>query len=172
VGKRLIRYLLIMLPVLGLGVIVNPGPAAAIWDTSCHTSGGNPEITYIHGVAAWWIPPNSWFYTGGQDYCEIGKSRLLMQADGNLVLYDENLHARWATGKLCSSGGSYCNNATFQADGNWVVYRGTVSSAPVVWASNTCCHTLGTWSLYIQADGNIVIYDEKLVARWATNTNH
>jgi len=167
VGKRLIRYLLIMLAVLGLGVIVNPSSAAAAgFDPVCRTTRGTVALTTIHGVLAWWITPGNWFYAG-QDYCEVGKSRLLMQPDGNLVLYDETLHARWATGTFCSS---YCYNATFQADGNFVVYKGTLTSAPPVWASNTCCHN--GWNLMIQADGNMVIYDANQVARWATNTNH
>lgn len=166
VWKRLIRYLLIMLPVLGLGLIVNPAPAAAGYALSCSTTRGSVAYTTIHGVGAWWITPGNWFYNN-QDYCQIGKSRLMVTVSGNLILEDENFNIRWSSHTTCVS---YACNATFQADGNFVLYQGIYTSSPVKWASNTCCHS--GWNLMIQADGNMVIYDANQVARWATNTNH
>ncbi|MCZ9338152.1 hypothetical protein NGM37_10225, partial [Streptomyces sp. TRM76130] len=60
---------------------------------------------------------------------EANRTRLRMQTDGNLVVYDENDKARWAT---MTFGDDF--QAVFQADGNLVVY--TSDSRPV-WASKT-----------------------------------
>ncbi|MDX3335975.1 hypothetical protein PV620_30980, partial [Streptomyces sp. ME02-6978a] len=89
------------------------------------------------------------------------RARLHMQTDGNLVVYDENNHARWAT---MTFGSNY--QAVFQADGNLVVY--TSSNRPV-WASNTYGHNGSV--LKIQEDGNVVIYENGR-AIWASNTKH
>jgi hypothetical protein len=89
------------------------------------------------------------------------RARLHMQTDGNLVVYDENGKARWAT---MTFGSNY--QAVFQADGNLVVY--TSANRPV-WASNTYGHNGSV--LKIQEDGNVVIYDNGR-AIWASNTQH
>ncbi len=89
------------------------------------------------------------------------RARLHMQKDGNLVVYDENNKARWAT---MTFGSNY--QAVFQADGNLVVY--TSANRPV-WASNTYGHNGSV--LKIQEDGNVVIYDNGR-AIWASNTQH
>ncbi|MEL3945650.1 MULTISPECIES: hypothetical protein [Streptomyces] len=88
-------------------------------------------------------------------------ARLVMQSDGNLVVYDEFNRARWAS-RTVGKGWT----ARLQEDGNFVVY--TRSGAPV-WASNTAGRPGSR--LVVQDDGNVVIYDGSR-AVWASNTAH
>ncbi|MGW8332677.1 hypothetical protein ACWGNF_25705 [Streptomyces sp. NPDC055808] len=88
-------------------------------------------------------------------------ARLVMQTDGNLVVYDEFNRARWASNTVGQGW-----TARFQTDGNFVVYT---ASNRAVWASNTNGHPGSR--LVIQDDGNVVIYDGSQ-AVWATGTNH
>jgi hypothetical protein len=62
----------------------------------------------------------------------IGSMNLVMQGDGNLVLYDEN-RAIWNTGTWGQNCGANQCFAVFQSDGNLVVYNG---STPL-WNSGT-----------------------------------
>ncbi|TQF02953.1 hypothetical protein E6W39_12655 [Kitasatospora acidiphila] len=66
------------------------------------------------------------------------KFELTLQTDGNLVEYHEQLNLNtgnwdrypcWATG----TNGSGATNATYQSDGNFVLYNGNSA----LWASNT-----------------------------------
>ncbi|MGE7439811.1 hypothetical protein [Kitasatospora sp. NPDC001175] len=86
---------------------------------------------------------------------------LIMQSDGNLVVYDEFNSPRWASNTVREGW-----TAAFQADGNFVVY--TREGHPV-WASNTWGHPGSR--LVAQDDGNVVIYDGSQPI-WATHTNH
>jgi hypothetical protein len=139
--------------------------AASLLPASCpHRNNGTYQGT-VYGVSAWIIYDD---YMVQGDTCQIGKSRLTLQRDGNLVLYDENGRARWAaswTKPDVLGQGSY---ADFQYyDGNYVLYSG--GNIPL-WASGTCCRTGA--ELAVQADGNLVIYDSNVKAVWATNTWH
>jgi hypothetical protein len=64
-----------------------------------------------------------------------GGDRVIMQEDGNLVIYKSNGNPVWASGTAGTSN-RYANLAV-QNDGNVVIYR---SGGGVAWASNTCCH--------------------------------
>jgi hypothetical protein len=86
---------------------------------------------------------------------------LLMQGDGNLVLYG-NARPIWAS----NTSGSGGNRVVLQADGNLVIYR--ANNTPV-WASNTAGIGAGA-SLYLQDDGNTVIYNSSMIPKWASNT--
>lgn len=90
--------------------------------------------------------------------------RLIMQGDGNLVLYKLDngkvLKPLWASNT--NHGSDY--NAVFQGDGNLVVYDG---SGRAKWASGT--NPRGN-RLIMQADGNLVIYSDIGKALWATGT--
>ncbi len=88
-------------------------------------------------------------------------ARLVMQSDGNLVVYDEFNVARWASNTVNRGW-----RAVFQTDGNFVVYT---RSGHAVWASNTAGHPGSR--LVVQDDGNVVIYDGSR-AVWASGTNH
>ncbi|KAB7832702.1 hypothetical protein [Streptomyces mobaraensis] len=86
---------------------------------------------------------------------------LVMQTDGNLVVYDEFGRARWNTGTVNQGW-----QAVFQTDGNFVVYT---RSGKAVWDSKTAGHPGSR--LAVQDDGNVVIYDGSQ-AIWNTRTAH
>jgi hypothetical protein len=89
-----------------------------------------------------------------------GDFTLVMQGDGNLVLYQGGT-ALWASGTV----GSGADEAIMQGDGNFVLY--TSAGAPV-WASNTAGNA-GAY-LDVQNDGNVVIYGSSGTALWSTGT--
>jgi len=79
------------------------------------------------------------------DYLQNGSYRMVMQGDGNLVVYGRTI---WNSGTFLS--GSFF---AMQGDGNLVGY--TQASRPV-WASNTNGNTPDV--LALQSDGNLVLY--------------
>ncbi|MER5194170.1 protein kinase domain-containing protein [Streptomyces sp. NPDC002755] len=88
-----------------------------------------------------------------------GARTLVMQQDGNLVIYDQDGKARWAA--VTSGEG---NSARFQADGNLVVYN---SGGQPLWASRTSGHEGAV--LVFQVDGNVLIKSGDAVL-WAAGT--
>lgn len=90
-----------------------------------------------------------------------GRHRLVMQGDGNLVLYRANGKPKWATG----TDGRQIGAAYMQGDGNLVLY----DAAGAVWASGT--HGNPGAHLVLQDDGNLVIYHPQGHPLWATGTN-
>lgn len=85
-----------------------------------------------------------------------GQYVLVMQTDGNLVIYAPGNRAVWASGT--HAGGS---GLEMQGDGNLVIYA--PGHVPV-WATGTSGHL----RLEMQTDGNAVLYtDDGHVARWA-----
>ncbi|MEU6218298.1 hypothetical protein ABZ845_12385 [Streptomyces sp. NPDC047022] len=94
-------------------------------------------------------------------------TRLVMQPDGNFVIYRKHDgKALWSTGTSGHSG-AY---AYMQTDGNLVVYPATGSA---LWSTHTYGHT-GAYAL-LQNDGNFVVYTStgapgKGGALWASNT--
>ncbi len=88
-------------------------------------------------------------------------AHLVMQSDGNLVIYDEFGRARWSTGTVGQGW-----RAVFQEDGNFVVYT---ASGRAVWSSRTAGHPGSR--LAVQDDGNVVIYDGSQ-AIWSSRTSH
>jgi hypothetical protein len=91
-----------------------------------------------------------------------GRFTLVMQGDGNLVLYRSGGVARWATG----TNGQVVSQAIMQGDGNFVLYG---PGGIYIWDTATDGHP-GAY-LIIQNDGNVVIYDSVGNPIWATNTN-
>lgn len=89
-----------------------------------------------------------------------GYHHLLMQSDGNLVLYGPS-GGIWATNTV----GSGAQEAAMQNDGNLVLYTGTGAS---IWSSGTAGNYCAR--LQVQNDGNVVIYSVDDVPIWATNT--
>ena len=88
-----------------------------------------------------------------------GTGRLIHQADGNIVFYDQ-AGALWATG----TDGRATSTLVMQGDGNLVLY-GTDGTAP--WHTGTHGNP-GAW-LAVQDDGNLVIYSATESVLWATN---
>ncbi|XP_072966836.1 mannose-specific lectin-like [Typha angustifolia] len=104
-------------------------------------------------------------YSGSSLYPEqsltYGSYGLIMQADCNLVLYD-NGNPVWSSGTYGQ--GSGCRLA-LQSDGNLVIYD-VVNRA--VWASNSYKGGEGYYVLILQPDRNVVIYGGAI---WATASN-
>lgn len=100
------------------------------------------------------LKSNQYLQSGNETF------RLIMQSDGNFVLYEQ------ATGKaLWNSGTRGTGNwAVMQTDGNLVVYN--ASNTPL-WSSGTAAKPSSY--LLVQDDGNMVIYTP-LRPTWATNT--
>ncbi|XP_078176881.1 mannose-specific lectin-like [Carex rostrata] len=97
---------------------------------------------------------------GGQSL-SYGNYVLTMQADCNLVLYD-NGQAVWSSGTYNLG---YSCNLRMQTDGNLVIYDGSNSA---LWASNTGMGSQSNYVLVIQRDRNVVIYGPAI---WATGSN-
>jgi hypothetical protein len=89
-----------------------------------------------------------------------GRFALILQGDGNLVLY-EGSTALWASNTVNSS----AVRAILQGDGNFVLY--TASGTPV-WASDTAGNAGA--QLVLQNDGNLVVDSASGTVLWATNT--
>lgn len=89
------------------------------------------------------------------------KSFLVLQQDGNLVLYNPQKQAIWAS----NTDGKNVVKLNMQPDGNLVLYT---ADNKAIWASNT---DTGIQSfLTIQQDRNIVLYRENGSIGWTTNT--
>lgn len=87
--------------------------------------------------------------------------KLVLQNDGNLVLYNNN-QAVWATN---TSGAASPITLIQQNDGNLVLYG--ANNKPL-WYSNSA--GTNSKSLVLQSDGNLVLYDTNNTPHWATNT--
>jgi hypothetical protein len=94
------------------------------------------------------FPPGSSF-SAGTRWC-VGEYQLIMQHDGNLVIYDVAGHPLWNT----QSYGHVGAYAIMQNDGNLVVYQGSQA----LWNSGTGGNPGGYYYLCFQTDGNLVIY--------------
>jgi LysM repeat protein len=98
-----------------------------------------------------------------------GKYNLIMQGDGNLVLYTESNTPVWST----RTEGKGAIRASLQDDGNLVLYTKEVErrfrrDEPVaVWASNTSGEKV---RLILQDDRNLVIYTSDGRELWASGT--
>ena len=90
-----------------------------------------------------------------------GQFSLVLQPDGNLVLYEQAGQPVWASG----TDGREVSTATMQEDGNLVLYSPT---GEPVWASDTYGNE-GAY-LILQDDRNLVIYGADGTPLWATNT--
>ena len=86
-----------------------------------------------------------------------GRNQLIMQSDGNLVLYNQANTPLWHTNTYGNPGA----RAVLQTDGNFVVYSST--NAPL-WHT----HTYGTAAdrLNVQDDANVVLYGSTGAYYW------
>jgi hypothetical protein len=97
-----------------------------------------------------------------------GRFNLVMQTDGNLVLYDgaPGQNPIWATGTWNLPDDRRPTYAELQTDGNLVLYNDARQPA---WAAGV----FGTFTnpyLEVQDDGNLVIYHNGRTAIWASGT--
>lgn len=108
------------------------------------------------------LNPNNRLLPGGMIGSDNGRFSLVMQADGNLVLYQNGTtKALWATG----THGKKVAFAIMQGDGNFVVYA---PDNTVLWHAGTQGNPGSV--LILQDDGNLVIYAPGNKAIWASNT--
>ena len=89
-----------------------------------------------------------------------GAYKLILQDDGNLVLYARD-HAIWATG----TDGQNVVRAEVQSDGNFVLY----TPDKPVWASQT--KGKKDVKLVLQDDRNLVLYEKGTHAVWSSKTD-
>jgi hypothetical protein len=91
-----------------------------------------------------------------------GMSRLIMQSDGNLVLYNNrNGQALWASNTYNTP----VNVAIMQGDGNFVCYD---PSGKAYWSTGSWNHP-GSY-VVLQDDGNLAVIGPDGSTLWATNT--
>ncbi|HEX5744499.1 MAG TPA: hypothetical protein VFX84_03575 [Candidatus Saccharimonadales bacterium] len=105
---------------------------------------------------------NMSLYPGQQLVSSDGRYRLVLQGDGNLVLYSDRGRALWHT-KTNGKGGYYL---ILQGDGNLVLY--TKGGKPL-WHTHTA--RKGGYFLNMQSDGNLVLYTSGSKPLWHTHTN-
>lgn len=147
----------------------------ALWDA--HT-GGHPgsglvvqddgNVVIYDGSTALWSTGTVQTGLAASDTLKAGQAvsspngrfQLVMQTDGNLVLYTPTGRAIWNT-KTAGHPGAY---AVMQGDGNAVVYD---SSNSPLWNAGTSGHP-GSY-LAVQDDGNVAVY-EGATARWASGS--
>ncbi|MDF5731971.1 MAG: CAP domain-containing protein [Rhizonema sp. PD38] len=95
--------------------------------------------------------------------------KLILQSDGNVVLYNQQSQAIWAT----NTGGFKPREFIMQIDGNLVLYD---TNGSPKWASNTY-NNPGAF-LNVQDDGNLVVYragsqtETTNNALWASGSNN
>lgn len=162
----------------GDGNLVIYGAGRALWasataghpgaDVTLHDDGNlllsaaSGQPLWATGTRATSLPPGGTLrtshYLQSPDWGMIYS--LVMQVDGNLVLYD-GVVALWAT----RTTGGADRKAVMQRDGNFVVYN---SAGRALWASRTYGHP-GAY-LVLQDDGNLVIYATSGRPLWATGT--
>ena len=90
-----------------------------------------------------------------------GRYQLIMQSDGNLVLYSP-YRALWWTG----TNGRGATRAVMQHDGNLVLYD---AQSRAVWYTRTDGNSNA--GLALQSDGNLVVYNPQGRPLWYTRTN-
>ncbi len=91
-----------------------------------------------------------------------GRFVLMMQDDGNLVIYGPGRRAYWASNTAGNSGAFLA----VQGDGNIVIYT---SAYRPIWASHT--YGKGTQRLVMQGDGNLVAYTSGDNPVWASHSS-
>jgi hypothetical protein len=106
------------------------------------------------------LTPDQSLAPGASLTSQDGRFTLVMQQDGNLVLYMDGGRPLWASDTV----GRNDARLIYQLDGNLVIYD---PSARPVWASGTQGHP---GCLVVQNDGNVVLYAADGRPVWATNT--
>lgn len=127
------------------------------------TQGFSHTISVVGGQDA---PPNvktsGEILTSGQVLqSPDGRYKLIMQTDGNLVLYSPN-RALWSTGTY----GRPIDKLVVQSDGNMVLYDPQNRYYWATWTQGNA----GV-QLVVQNDGNVVLYNAQARPIWFTRTN-
>jgi hypothetical protein len=107
------------------------------------------------------LSPNAQMVMGDALWSQNGLFQLLLQQDGNLVLYRQDGVALWQSG----TAGQPSQYALMQNDGNFVIY----GPYGAIWQSGTAGYAGA--GLLMQDDGNVVIYFGQTPV-WQSNTSH
>ncbi|MBT2407699.1 MULTISPECIES: FG-GAP-like repeat-containing protein [unclassified Streptomyces] len=127
------------------------------WSGSVNSFSGGFQIDGVSGSR---IPPGTTL-ASGQQYT-TGSSKLVMQTDGNLVLYTKDNKPVWAT----NTNGNPGAVARMQTDGNFVVY--TANGSTALWSSKTSNHPNSYAVLH--GRGVLVIYDAVGRSQWTSGS--
>jgi hypothetical protein len=159
-----------------------PNPTFACWSSGTHGLGatlitmqndGNLVMTTASGEIVWSSqtgiiidPPatlnaNEKLLPAEQLFSVRDQYRLVLQKDGNLVIYNHNNIATWAT----HTNGNTPADLAMQSDGNLVLYN---TAGKAIWSSNT--RTLGGTHVTMQDDGNLVILTDAGRPVWSIAT--
>ena len=167
---NLVLYTQNMRPVWATGTDGNPGAWLALQEDGnlvLYSSSNSPlwstgtshipllSAYTFNNVAGGCMLPGQMLSVPNRNY------KLILQGDGNLVLYTQNMRPVWATG----TDGKSAYMACMQGDGNLVLY--TQNMRPV-WATGTDGNMGAT--LYLQEDRNLVIYTPSMRPIWNTRT--
>ena len=163
----------------------------------------NQCIVSPHGQYMLYMDPNGNFYIydiahgtgtwGANTYGHPG-AYALMQGDGNLVVYDANNNFLWMSG----TNGTNAERLDMEDDGRIIIYKsawnsgtstgqfnwtqlahppcdvGTGTGTTGILGAGQCfVSPNGHFALFLQTDGNLVLYDESttpITALWMTNT--
>lgn len=96
-----------------------------------------------------------------------GDYRVVMQGDGNLVLYEFANAPVWATNTAGIPAPHTPTHAVMQTDGNFVLYS---DDGVPAWATGS--NGGGNRRLVLQDDRNLVVYDDAGHPWWASNTTY
>ena len=144
--------------------IEDPTPGSATLELTTFGSGGGPTTTSGQLAAGQRL-------TRGQELdSPSGRFHLLLQTDGNLVLYDgspSGQNAIWATNTWTLPADRSPTHADMQTDGNLVLYNDANQPA---WAAGVSGSTFVNPYLQVQDDGNLVIYHNGRTPLWASGT--
>ncbi|WP_156364409.1 GH25 family lysozyme [Curtobacterium sp. Leaf261] len=106
--------------------------------------------------------PGTKFIAGQYLHSPNGAKRVVLQSDGNFVLYSGD-RAIWSTGTSRTGSGARID---LQTDGNVVLYN---ASNTAIWSTGTSRSAANR--LVVQNDGNMVLY-RGAVAIWSTGTSN
>ena len=135
--------------------VVYTNSGAPTWSS---ITAGHPVFTYFGSDQ---LTNNQTLHQGQYLRSADGRHGLLMQPDGNLVLYGLGYHVLWAS----YTNGKGASFVAMQSDGNLVIY--TAANKPL-WATVTAGR--GVSSAVVQNDGNFVVYASS-TPTWASGTD-
>ncbi len=140
-------------------MVIYSASNAALW--ASYTLHNPDHLGYVNTAISPGIGSMARFYPGQSIDTADRRFHLILQRDGNLVLYSPT-HALWATG----TDGKPVAFLTLQPDGNLVLYD---RSGTPLWYSRT--HSFASLRLIIQQDGNLVLYNSTNYPYWNTSTS-
>ena len=101
------------------GQTLNPGQYLS--SGNCYYAVMQGDGNFVLYVTQHWVPPNA-IWSSGSSKKGIAPRRVVMQNDGNLVIYDVYSRATWSSGT--NEKGSKPHRLVMQNDGNLVIYDG------------------------------------------------